>query len=829
MLLRNLMRKSGMILVFVVVVAALMSMSIFSYHTLIVQQTRQTHHEQTSEVVSRLAFTGANMLAEHANSGNGAIINLLAAQLLVQTDIPSNKKFAGMSSGGDNPGILDAVQSDFNLYLAQLDDVRDSSGNFAVCTKMEIFFDNCERLGGTNRSTAAFFAQDPVEKRGEITLSCNVSFNGLERRAEIRKQFKVVTLVPGIYARFSLFVPYTPDSNSYNTLGVNYSGTIDSTYFHPFPSSRHFSAPLKIFNGTDTFDPLTAPDARQDLKNRGWIFLGPAINSSNEETPVVLKIPSGYENQAGGMFHFSRPLSIDNSSPPPARYLIVPPGEVDESLDFHLTPTGCQLSIGSVLQGFYTNDPSMGANARLGAGSAGMWPNLTTDFSAGTGNDRHKCASTWLFPYGDLATPSRTLMVGNVIAGFLKFHYMKDVLNTSPLYKFRLKSRPLTSTNSAITIYNPDDRIDDNSNAPKYSDVFLLPATGTDKGYESFRKVFPRNFLPADTGSYFTQGIAFNSFFDCLNYPGTRTTSWYYPAFGDSAYVPIKTNDANTADPFYLPGYTEIASTTGINGLQGRSLAIRFSPTDGEDPTKNKFFEGDLSSFRIDPANPLGDRVTHYIDVSLCEETTAELSQFTNLVFSKLESYTPPGHPASVQGTWYIPKFPGILLVRRNPQLAGTPLALPGKIYLTKSLVLCVNEGDFQINDRILSPLVDGVPSSLFSLISAKGNIRLGTSDEVDAYLVALKPGTGANSQGGRLLSAGGNTTMNIFGGLAIWEMGLYPANDVPTTMRDFPGGGTIRYNPRFNPSFGELYSFSRQFVVQDVGENIAIAGANRE
>ncbi|MBF0410836.1 MAG: hypothetical protein HQM10_26050 [Candidatus Riflebacteria bacterium] len=101
------------------------------------------------------------------------------------------------------------------------------------------------------------------------------------------------------------------------------------------------------------------------------------------------------------------------------------------------------------------------------------------------------------------------------------------------------------------------------------------------------------------------------------------------------------------------------------------------------------------------------------------------------------------------------------------------------------------------------------------TIIALEGNIQLDTRDEIDAYLVAFFPGTGAMAQGGRLLSGpAGVTKMNVFGGVAVWEMGLYDTEVRPTTMSAFPDGGLIRYNIRFNHDQGGLYKWSRQLVV---------------
>ncbi|RCK73125.1 MAG: hypothetical protein OZSIB_2622 [Candidatus Ozemobacter sibiricus] len=61
---------------------------------------------------------------------------------------------------------------------------------------------------------------------------------------------------------------------------------------------------------------------------------------------------------------------------------------------------------------------------------------------------------------------------------------------------------------------------------------------------------------------------------------------------------------------------------------------------------------------------------------------------------------------------------------------------------------------------------------------------------------------------------------------MAAWEMGLYRSDNVRTTMGDFTGGGSIKYNPRFNPS-SDLYPASRVFVMEDRPSQVLVTGVD--
>lgn len=829
------MRRSqqGFVLGVVVLSSLILATFIFSYHRMVVQQNRRAHHEQLGEVAGRLALTGVNILAEHINTEFDNLVRSISPQLLEHSRIPENGKFPGIVSGGGGP--LDEIAGDFNGYLSQLENLKTGGGAFPVCTEMAVAFEDVEPLFPDTGDPQLQLGRDPVEKLGEVAISCSVEYRGLIRKAEIRRQFRVVSMVPGIFARFSLFVPYTPWYGSYNAIGVNYNGTIDSTYQHPIPTAKGFSGPLKIFNGTDSYTTGTSPNPKTDLANRGWIFLGPSPVSSGRPGPVILKIPSGYHSTTGGHFLFARGFEKENPNPPPAKILVVPPEEVADPAHFNLENLPAyKAMIGGLYQGFYTFDPGRGSNAQFGAGSAGLWNDVTTDISNSSTNNRYLCASSWLFPYGDLNRPSRTLMVGDVFAGFLKFYFLKDKKNSPMAYWPKITLRRKSGTTGPTPVYNPAAEIDGTVPAtgsviPTYGDLFKEPSSPSDptlQGYDSFSRVLPKNFSPAVTGAFPSKGVAFNAFFDCLSYPGDQGVSpWSYPKFEDNqGYVPMLSWNPALAHPYYIPRYADLNTPGRIPGLHPSELIIRFRPDDGDNPLDNYFFKGDLAKFTTS-LDQLGNRVTHIIDLSTCQNLAQEKALFETLLFSKEEHFTPPGHSAGAGGTWFIPKASGIFYVKRRDGAGGSEiLELPGNLFIRNSLILVFGEGDVQISNQIYSTLSDGAPEKLCTIVAMKGNIRLGTEEEIDAYLVALKKGSGSSAQGGRLLAANGIKKMNIFGGLAIWEMGLHPM-DVPTTMGDFPSGGSIRYNPRFNPGIEAFYNKSRVFIMEDKPSSILVSG----
>ncbi len=380
----------------------------------------------------------------------------------------------------------------------------------------------------------------------------------------------------------------------------------------------------------------------------------------------------------------------------------------------------------------------------------------------------------------------------------------------------------------------------------KYLDFFLKePTPILYKGFESFRMVFPANFAQATPDpSPDSLGVPFNIFFEFM---------WYPPA-GNPYPNPVNFNPAQLSpptigDPYYVPLYNIISKQdVGIPGLHpwgqvndslGRNnpFEVRFSP--GSDNPDNVYFRGNLLEYRV-PTSNLGYRVTNIIDLSACSTIAEEKDLLEKLVFQRVVSSPafPAGLPTQLSGagTVFAPKKSGIFFIhRRKAGAAGgggdlEPLPLPGAILLDKSLVLILGKGDLTIPKAIRSPDLDGAPVNLLSLVAWDGNIRIGTTSRIDAYLVALKPRPDSTTPGGRLVSANPGVVdrLDIFGGVAVWELGISRQPNAASTMENFPRGGKIRFNPRFNPAIQRFYASSRKFIMEDKASSIRIIGGEK-
>ncbi|MBF0409992.1 MAG: hypothetical protein HQM10_21795 [Candidatus Riflebacteria bacterium] len=791
--------RSGIVLGVVVFSSLILGIFLFAYNSFVRQQNRRAHHEQISEVASTLALSGVNMLAEQMTSSLDTIINNAAPNMktLIQCDEDNPANWVADSSEVSG-STMQQVKKDYQSFLNQLTNLSE----IPICEKMELSFDNIQQLTPSTTPEQYQAGRDPVEKMGEVVLSCTISYKGAKRKAQIERQFRVVSMVPGIFARFTLFTAKTPHYNSFNALGTVYNGIVDNQYTH-FPGMA-MRAPLKLINGTDTS--FANPQDPIDLKTRGWVFLGPS-EAPNPNGGVLLKIPGGFENAAGGSFMFCRSIPGDNG-------VIVRPEIIPDDTNFN--SSALNTIIGGVYQGFYTNqmdtkgtlDPSddVPLSPTKGADTSGMWP-LTTGY---------QCASTWLFPYGDNDNPSRTLIVGPVLAGFLKFYFLKEKSNAWP---------GTIIPNVASSAYNPSDRINPAVAAtPKFSELCNPsssdPVPPPDKtGLSNYYLIRAFNFVANfdDTPSV---GVAFNVLFDFMAYepPGTE----YPKVFDGSARLAAQDN-------FCVPNASTIneeryGHIKGVHPHEDFQIKFMQNPPGGYLPEDNLYYRGNLAEFEVSDKN-LIRRSTHVIDLFDAPDQATEDQLFADHLFQKI----PPTEP---NANWWKPNKKGIFFVRRrsgcgNENLRLLPQGQEGNgLLLDKNFIIIVSNGNVLIPSTIKAPLDKGAPKYLFSLAALAGDICIGTGAEIHAYLIALKKSGGVPGGGGKLMSHGGNSSFNIFGGVAVHEMGCYKDNAYPSTMSNFPFGGVIKYNPRFNPC-SPVYPAAWEVLVEDKTSRVRVKGGN--
>lgn len=807
-------RKSrGFLLGVVLLVSILMAVFIFSFNSIVRQRNIQAHHLMISETANYLAISGLRLLSDKLGTSYETTLRTSCPDLFIKT---AEEIGGSIDLTSSNP-ICTSVKSDFQNFLNTLDELEELTvlGGYPVCHEMQISLENIYSLTPDTTAVQMQAGRDPVEKCGQIVIRCVVEYRGLRRQATMAKQFRVVSMVPGAFCRFSLFVKKTPYPDSYNAMGIKFDGSVDTSYFHPPAAGKTLFAPLTIFNGTDT-EPITSSISertgvtdKQHLRNRGWIFLGPSGSSADEA--VFLKIPSGFNSLTGGHFMLGWP-SV--SAMP-----VLAPEIISDNLNFAPDSdfSDHEYSLGAKYQGFYTWEDGN----QYGAGGKNLWPGLSAGASF-IPSDHLRSASSWLYPFGNSNNESRTLVFGPVLAGFLKYFFIRGKNNvTGDEYKGLWSGMSESLFSSKVTSNQTLEGFvglwDGNLDPPIRGVDFFL------NGFNSFKSLMPYNSLPDPSTTLPGNGIALNLVFDFMKYQRSS-----YPNLLGAPSIAAASFDAEK----YLVPQAEAMRTCAVKGIHPYDeTGIYFAENGQYDPgayPDNCYFYGDLSSLSVFNSNLFSNRITHKIDLKDCTTTAQESLAVEKFLFKKVGAGSSVVNETDKTGIFLIKRRPGV-----SDSYSDSLVISSVPVKLKKPQIIIVNRGSLVIKQDIISDMVEGAPDCLFSLALVNGNFYIdgaGFSRKIHAYLVSLA----ANA--GRLLrpttvSSSAPQNFIIHGGLALTEMGLYedPMSDsksyLGTTMKHFTNGGEVHYNSRFNPSRSS-YADSRVFVLEDTAGQFSIDGA---
>ncbi|MFZ5949417.1 MAG: hypothetical protein ACOYXC_01835, partial [Candidatus Rifleibacteriota bacterium] len=767
--------RRGFVLGVVLLACLLMAVFIFSYNSVVRQQNIKAHHHMISETAGYLAVSGLRLLTDSIDNSSDSFLRTICPQLFIKTpdELGSEIKLP------ESHPFCAAARSEFQKFLNTLEDMREPGilGGYPTCAGMEITFKDLVSINPDTTPEQFQAGRDAVEKCGLMEARCIIVYRGIRRQAVMTRQFRVVSMIPGPFSRFSLFVKKTPYPDSYNALGVKFDGEIDTSYSHLPASGKAFTSPLFVFNGTDSTKvdgEIGARDSHDDgehLRSRGWVFIGPAGNDKDEA--VFIKIPSGFIGPAGGHFMLGWP-SI--SATP-----VLAPEIISDNKNFASDSNfpEHEFLFGGKYQGFYTWEEGN----PFGAGARNLWPGLAAGEKFEP-SDHIRSASTWLYLFGNQNRESRTLVIGPVLAGFLKFFFIEG---HSSVTGGRYKGLWGGMTEAAFK-----SNIENNQPLPGFTDLWggtlSPPIHGSELflcGFESFKKIMPYNSLPSPSSVMPVNGIAFNMIFDFMKYQRDR-----YPSLEEAPGIAAPSYDV---EEFLVPQAEEMRNSV-VKGLHPHDEVALFFDENGQyDPylyPDNCYFFGNLESITIFDSNLVSARITHRLDLRDCKSKDQEQEALEKFLFKKAID---GGKEVNVTDK------SGIFLVSRRKGISGDFSdaldfsRLP--VRLEKPLIVIFDNGSLSVSNDIISPVKDGAPEVLCSLALVDGHFFIagdGLNREIHAYMAALNPASG------RLLKGdfnSGPTSFRILGGLALTEMGLYesPVNDplshLGTTMSNFPGG----------------------------------------
>lgn len=806
--------KRGFVLGIVVMVTLLMAVFIFSYNSIVRRANIQAHHERLVKIADQLAISGVTLIGNRLSQMD-------YEQLLDEMPELLNR-VSDIEDFSIGSSLSNRLRQDYQTILNQLNELQDPSAlisGYPQVSDVTIGFKNIRAINLRSNATTGDdmpseqfrHGRDPVEKVGELVVSCTIEHMGVSRKASIRRQFRVVSMVPGPFARFTLFTSTTPHPHSYNAMGVHFSGAIEPAFSYE-PAGMSFSGNLRIYNGTDSLDvtPSVAymdlDDDKRNLRNRGWIFLGPSPMAFGEplnqrEGPVFLNIPSGFNQQTGGEFMIGWPTSYAS--------MLLPSEQIDDDSHFASASAfvGHNYLVGGTFRGFYVSEEGN----PMGAGARNLWPGLSLDPTTPYQHpdDHFLSAASWLFPYGTRTRASRTLVVGPAMAGFLKFYFIRGTNAVGDPYRGIFTSMPTSAY---------DDRIDNNRNVDSFAGAGLwlgdlVPDIRAEdfflQGYDSFERLFPYNSLPQNNPP--DAGIAFNMLFDFMKYDRDSYPSLDAP--------PSLASTDFAGEDILVPGHSSLSDGPiyGIHPYNNFNIFFQDGQYNTAVYPDNCYYSGDLRELSIESSNLMvNPRVTHILDMSNYSSLSEENERVKRYLF-RTENIA--GVDVSV------PRRSGIFYIMRrttadleDPDDALVLTDLP--VRLDRSLIVICNDGGVKIAADIICNDFTDRPENLFTIALRNGDIFLagGGTRRIDAYLAALS----GRPQVGRLLNEGVYDFV-INGGLAVTELGLHQGF-TRTTMRDFPSGGEINYNIGLNPST-EHYFDAYFLLLEDSASRITLTG----
>ncbi|MGM0599197.1 MAG: hypothetical protein ACQETH_05185 [Candidatus Rifleibacteriota bacterium] len=393
--------KKGMALFIVFVTLIILVIIVFSFHKYARYQLIKGHHEELTRIADNVAVAGIkfSLSAIHNEKAfRSLFFEDKTVQALLSSKNPS-KKYLIAKNGKFFKRITEVFQN------SCVDSIDVFPG--IACEEISAEISKVSFMSRTGALPSLKTGRDYHEKKGKIKLTCVVAIGGIiKRKAEITRDFKLFSFIPGPYSRFNLFVHSSSQRNSswkgsnpyFNVVKSNINGKYLNDYKR-----------LILINNPDTETSINKNSA-EILKKSGWLYLGNDPNQSKDTH--VLNIPAGYHS------------GITVNSPDPFQeypdkiksgigagfYLAKPAASSNDAASYRLKNLNLRNGLQPIIKTF---------GIFWGANGYGCWgePDYFSGEAKKLGAD--KCLSSWLLPFGTQHFPSPTLIVGPVLAGYL--------------------------------------------------------------------------------------------------------------------------------------------------------------------------------------------------------------------------------------------------------------------------------------------------------------------------------------------------------------------------------------------------------------------------
>jgi len=799
--------KRGMALFIVFVTLIIIALIVFSLHKYARHQLIKGHKEELVSLADHVAQCGINfaLTALHdERSFRPKFFADEAVQKLLKSDFPVEK-----ISLNSNRGFCREVA---NLYQnICVDSVDIVSG--ITCESIELEISNAAFLGPDGNLGSLSHGRDYHEKKGTIKISCTISIGDLiSRKATMTRDFKLFSYIPGPYARFNFFV--RSSSQRANYTGANpYFNVVKSDINGNYLNNDYRR--LILINAPDT-STTKSLNSTELLKNSGWVYLG---RRSTEGT--VLNMPAGFNPGITKTSEdpFSKYPAAIQSGLGAGSYLARPNTSGGDASSYLLQNVSLRNGLQPISKTF---------GLFWGANSYGPWGEPMEPVNPANPQKSkvlspQKCLTSWLLPFGTQHYPSPTLMVGNIVAG-----YLSTIVISKPGQSF--DTRIYFNTHEI-------DKYNRNTNFPVMTRAFAGDmAKGNNDLVNFVSQTSLTNFnnsLPIVHKSLLTMG----NIIDETNRPGILALMWSFANYPAQSlpYIPINFLFEVLHDKYEMLDFFKLENSNSDNlrkvcdraALPGNSI---WAPPEAQPSHLSYFQTWDPLPIWLYSATPpqLGDSSPGvYFKASLdnCnfDKLGGVTDTFRNALLRRATAIINlPGKKelnlSGITGLKIQEKYQEILtsrklFVEKNGELNFTShgiyrivvgdgseienfeLLLPVKTWCGG--ILAIENANVTIT--AIEPVAPeknplGQPEHAFSVICLDGKIKLNSTSDanaaypVHAYLAALSV-----NRAGSIEKASGNG-LYVDGGVAVAKIDSLFDN----YKKD---GGIIRYNPLFNPN----------------------------
>ncbi|MFZ2961002.1 MAG: hypothetical protein WA705_29330 [Candidatus Ozemobacteraceae bacterium] len=308
--------RRGFVIGLAVVMIPILLLLVFSYSNQVRQEALRAHRVYWNDLVTKAAEGVAVEAYDWFLTNQNDPANVIAAFLMGK---PGGARIMALTN--TQLQMIDCLKTAYNgnNVISQV--------TIALATSTPFFKPVAFPPPGFNAATDGQLYPDVTDTFGLLKVEIEANFHGFKRKYVVMRDVKCVTICPGIFGQFTLFVKEKKDGMEYdwNHLKGNSSDVgpvLDASGFIKRDANELSNPVVLIHDKNDSIrscniseihdkdvSPTPGPDwTTLDLTKRGWVFLGRSTTSGplqnyifhplngdakSAATPAGLNLPAG--------------------------------------------------------------------------------------------------------------------------------------------------------------------------------------------------------------------------------------------------------------------------------------------------------------------------------------------------------------------------------------------------------------------------------------------------------------------------------------------------------------------------------------------------------